>query len=363
MFSVGLLPVITRPTRIHHMSATLIDHIFESNKTNRYIAGILLTSLSDHFPTFYIEECKTVKIAQKPFKTRIINEKTIPAYENILRTAPWGSIYKDDPKSSFDSFFEIINNAGDLAFPEVDVKPKNCSSFRNPWMSRGLLISSQSKNKLFRKKLSNPSPLNTNKFQTYNILFNKFKRNAKKMYYFKQFDLKKDNIKQTWTLIRDVIGTQSKKRENLPLFFKQNQSILNNPKDIADGFNDFFVGIGPQLAAEVGPANKSYKSYMKDSGTAFNFPSILEANILGVIKKFKPKTSAGIDCVSNKLLKRIAPLIIGPLHYLINLSLETGFVAQQIKISKVIPLYKIGSADKNNFSNYRPISILSSFAK
>ena len=28
MFSAGLLPVITRPTRIHHMSATLIDHIF-----------------------------------------------------------------------------------------------------------------------------------------------------------------------------------------------------------------------------------------------------------------------------------------------------------------------------------------------
>ena len=105
MFSAGLLPVITRPTRIHHMSATLIDHIFESNKSNRYIAGILLTSLSDHFPTFYIEECKTQKISQKPFKTRIINEKTIPGYENILKTAPWGSVMKEDPKSSFDCFF------------------------------------------------------------------------------------------------------------------------------------------------------------------------------------------------------------------------------------------------------------------
>jgi hypothetical protein len=117
MFSDGLLPVITRPTRIHHTSATLIDHIFESNKENRYIAGIILSSLSDHFPTFYFEECKTVKISQKPFKTRIINEKTIPGYENILRTAPWGSVFKDDPKSSFDSFFQILSEAGDVAFP------------------------------------------------------------------------------------------------------------------------------------------------------------------------------------------------------------------------------------------------------
>ena len=96
---------------------------------------------------------------------------------------------------------------------------------------------------------------------------------------------------------------------------------------------------------------------MKDCGSVFNFSSVSETDILGVLKKLKPKTSAGVDCVSNKLLKRIAPLIIGPLHYLINMSLETGFVPQQIKISKIIPLYNTGSGDKNNFSNYRPISI------
>ena len=61
MFSFGLLPVITRPTRIHQASATLIDHIFVSNKLKGYIAGILISSLSDHFPTFYIEECQTEK--------------------------------------------------------------------------------------------------------------------------------------------------------------------------------------------------------------------------------------------------------------------------------------------------------------
>ena len=363
MFSAGLLPVITRPTRIHQTSATLIDHIFESNKANRYIAGIIISSLSDHFPTFYIEQLKTEKISSKPFKTRIINENTIPGYEQLLKSAPWTSIYKDNPKSSFDSFFQIIGEAGNLAFPEVDVRPKNSSSFQNPWMSKGLLISSKTKNKLFSKKVRNPSLLNISNFQAYNVLFNKSKKIAKKLYFSKQFEIKKENVRQTWTLIRDVIGSQTKKRENLPNFFKQNQDILNDPSDIANGFNDFFAGIGPQLAAEVQPASRSYQSYMKDCETTFKFSSISEASILNVIKKLKPKTSAGLDCVSNKLLKRIAPLIINPLHYLINLSLETGFVPQQIKVSKIIPLFKTGSGDKNNFSNYRPISILSSFAK
>ena len=186
---------------------------------NRYIAGIILSSLSDHFPTFYIEECKTVNISQKPFKTRIINEKTIPGYENILRTAPWGSIFKDDPKSSFDSFFQILSEAGDVAFPQVEVKPKTSSSFRNPWMSSSLLISSKSKNKLYCKKLKCPSLINVNNFHAYNVLFNKCKRNAKKLYYLKQFEIRKENVKQTWSLIRDVIGSQTKKKGRLAFIF------------------------------------------------------------------------------------------------------------------------------------------------
>ena len=30
---------------------------------------------------------------------------------------------------------------------------------------------------------------------------------------------------------------------------------------------------------------------------------------------------------------------------------------KQMKVSKIIPLYKSSSGDKNNFSNYRPISM------
>ena len=161
-------------------------------------------------------------------------------------------------------------------------------------MSKGLLISSKTKNKLFSKKVRNPSLLNISNFQAYNVLFNKSKKIAKKLYFSKQFEIKKENVRQTWTLLRDVIGSQTKKRENLPNVLKQNQDILNDPSDIANGFNDFFAGIGPQLAAEVQPASRSYQSYMKDCETTFKFSSISEASILNVIKKLKPKTSAGL---------------------------------------------------------------------
>ena len=105
----------------------------------------LISSLSDHFPTFYIEECNTFKEIPKPFQTRLSNEETIPGYENILKSANWGSVMKEDPKTAFDEFFQILGDSGNLAFPEVEILPKKYRSCRSPWMTAGLLISSKTK--------------------------------------------------------------------------------------------------------------------------------------------------------------------------------------------------------------------------
>ena len=120
-------------------------------------------------------------------------------------------------------------------------------------------------------------------------------------------------------------------------------------------------GIGSQLAAEIQPPQRSFETFLQQHDSVFKFSSVSELTLLHVVKKLKPKTSTGVDCVSNKILKQIAPIIITPLHYLINLSLQTGFVPNQIRVSKIIPLFKSG--DEHKFSNYRPILILSSFAK
>ena len=58
MYSSGLVPLITRPTRVTENSATLIDNIF-TNKGVRYdesIYGILVTDISDHYPIFCVDK-------------------------------------------------------------------------------------------------------------------------------------------------------------------------------------------------------------------------------------------------------------------------------------------------------------------
>ena len=103
-----------------------------------------------------------------------------------------------------------------------------------------------------------------------------------------------------------------------------------------NGFNGFFAGIGPKLAAEIGPTDVSFDSYLKgDKTSSFEFSRISEIDILYTCRQLKPKLSSGADFISTKLLKQIAPIIITPLHYLINLSLETGFVPKELKIAKM----------------------------
>ena len=49
-FAAGLTPTITKPTRITHSSATLIDNIYISNGfCNDTSSAILLSDISDHF--------------------------------------------------------------------------------------------------------------------------------------------------------------------------------------------------------------------------------------------------------------------------------------------------------------------------
>ena len=71
----------------------------------------------------------------------------------------------------------------------------------------------------------------------------------------------------------------------------------------------------------------------------------------------KNKSSYGPDLISPKLLKSSLPFLVDPLCHLFNLSFKTGFVPQQLKQAKVIPIFKSG--DKHDFNNYHPISLLS----
>ena len=157
LISKSFIPVITLPTRIKHQSATLIDHIWRNKITNNFKSGILISSLSDHFPVFYFEESKQKNENPQEIYKRKVNNTTIETFCNTIKSTSWVNVTNENsPKISFDKFFEKINSSVDLSFPFIKIKSKPKKFKHSPWMSSGLFISHRKKEKLFAKKISAP---------------------------------------------------------------------------------------------------------------------------------------------------------------------------------------------------------------
>ena len=88
---------------------------------------------------------------------------------------------------------------------------------------------------------------------------------------------------------------------------------------------------------------------------------IVELEILKIIDQLKPNKSAGHDKNGNFIIKTLSDVSYKATNmYILNLSLLTGIVPENLKVAKVIPIYK-KKTDAAVFSNYRPVSLLPCF--
>jgi hypothetical protein len=198
--------------------------------------------------------------------------------------------------------------------------------------------------------------------KTYNRILKQCIRQQKKSYYKSVFDKFKNNIKQTWATIKDIINKNSRSKQ-YPDYFIDNGTKTTDPAQIAKNFNNFFINIGPDLATSINtPPNKHFTDYLTNPcAHSFCFKNVNKDEIMKIIDNMKPKTSSGYDNISNKLLKYIKHIIAAPLTLLINKILSTGNFPNKLKLAKVIPIFK--KDDQFNCNNYRPISLLPSISK
>ncbi len=171
----------------------------------------------------------------------------------------------------------------------------------------------------------------------------------------------KNNINKTWNTLKRLIGKTTDK-SGFPNNFNINNTQVTDRQETAEAFNNFFSKIGMQTNQKVPKVNKSYKSYMPNpTPHSFFLEPVLSPDVLNITNQLKTKTSFGHDFISTKLLKATINEINDPFTHIINLSFETGTVPKDMKLAKVIPIFK--SSDQSLLKNYRPISLLPAFSK
>ena len=125
MISAGMLPVITKPTRITDHSATLIDHVY-TNMQGKISTGILITDISDHFGTIcVIETSKRVPSSTKDqYKyIRNFNDKNTNRFKAMLHDCDFSHIFTlDCPNVAYNNFMQIYTKSFEMCFPLKQTK-------------------------------------------------------------------------------------------------------------------------------------------------------------------------------------------------------------------------------------------------
>lgn len=362
IFSRGFVPSITKPTRVTLTSATLIDHIFTNNIHSKSVSGIIVTDVADHFGVFQIISGKSTFVKDTLIEKRSFSEHNISRFQYNLDETNFDHILLiKNAEDAYNEFIKLYKVAFDSAFPLKQIKPNRKYIKHEPWMTEGLLKSMRTKCKLFGKKLKQPTLLNISNYKIYLNLYNKLKRIMKVNFYKNEIDIKKHDIKATWQILKKAIGKTGDK-PNFPKTFTIDNKPVSDRTKISTLFNNYFANIGKLTSQSVPKSKKHFSDFLSNPITNSMFlEPIEESDILNVVKKLKPKTSFGHDGISTKIMKESIINILQPITHIINISLDTGVVPSQLKMAKVIPVFK--SSEPDLLKNYRPISLLPAFSK
>ena len=149
---------------------------------------------------------------------------------------------------------------------------------------------------------------------------------------------------------------------------EKENGLIHDKHEIANEFNNFFVNVGvaiqqqtSQSANNIIKPSKKYQKFVKSKLATFSLKTVSVKEVRDILMTLPDKKSCGRDNLPVSLLKPVVDIILKPLVYIINMSINSDEVPSRLKISRVHPIYKNGN--RSHMTNYRPISVLPITAK
>ena len=375
----GFSPLINKPTNFISQSATSIDQIWCNITSDNICSGVLNISNSSHMPIFAAipttaesmfdrneQNCTSIKVQN-------VNSKTIEKFHNALMNINSSyanqftikpSICRDECIDQFDSYYKCVKEAYNKCFLDsVDLKSQR-NFIDKPWITLGIAKACETKNKLhvdviLAKKRNDPNvqAIDQN-YKTYRTKLTMIRRDAKIKYFVDRFEKCQGDIKKCWKVINEM--RHRKKSLSFPNYIDVNKQLITDRRVIVRRFNEYFVGIAQNLNANKPSTDFSdYSIFMKNRNEASMFFEEIESSeIDSIITNLNPNKSSDM---SPRVLKIFRNMLSPTFATLFNNCMYAGVFPDVLKIARVIPLYKSG--DKNEISNYRPISLLPVFSK
>lgn len=362
----GFNSLVNKATRKNNLSESIIDHIFIKNHlSDDIISGIkpsvLETSLTDHYIislsinfNFHKQNLKEVKYIDKI------------DYQNLcqmVQNETWNDIYEiRDVNIAYNKFITKLHSY--IKNSTNKIKINNKTKKIKPWITMGILNSLRQRDKMKKKLSHNFTDALSTQYKKYRNKLNDLIKKTKNDYYNSKIKEANHNYKQVWNLINEATNTAQKHNLNKHItLIDAHGNGITDDREKANLFNDFFINIGKKLNDSIPTSNKNHEPPVNNKNICQSLflKPVTGNEIVQIIATLKKNSSSGEDGISAILIKKLHIFLIEPLKYLINLCFSTCQIPENWKISIVTPIYKAGN--KQEKTNYRPISVINNFAK
>lgn len=347
------------PTRITPTSQTSIDCVCTNLLDNELNVEVLDTCISDHTGQMCCIARDTDPSITLTTKRRHINNKNLLNLKEILKQEDWADVYNTtDINNAYGKFNTSIQRALNQTCPLIStrIKRKIKNVINDP-------AAIELKNQFLRAQNTFLlSGREDDKRRAFNLKkdYDLQLRQTRKQINITKIAESSNKSKTIWNVINSERKQKEESNQVTKLEIKGQETT--SPMEIADYLNTFFTTIAGETIKINRPENRQL------TPPALNRvpPNLMltptcRQEMAEIIGSLKPKSSAGYDEISAKLLKFCESELIDPLVNITNKSFSSGIFPSALKIAKVYPKFKNGSPTQA--SNYRPISLIPTFSK
>ena len=228
------------------------------------------------------------------------------------------------------------------------------STHSNPWYTTELRTLRCDRRRCEHQWRSHPCTQTLGFLRTATNIYNKALLAAKKLYYSELVTSNSGNPHQLWNTINNILHRHQS--PSLPT----NIPATSVAQSLAQFFDDKIVKLRAKIPSTHVSPHLPAPAIVPPVFGSFRPTTIAE--ISGIIKRL-PDKQCDLDPLPTFLLKKCLPVLAPTITNIINLSLSTGDFPSCFKQAIVTPLIKKPTLDKENLSNYRPISNLSFLSK
>ena len=314
-----------------------------------------------HLITFTVFRSQFTR--QKPIKTQYRDYSRFDAgkflrqlNDEIYRTS---TVSEDCPDIAHNTFAEKFCNAINKHAP---LKNKMIQGNQAPFMNKELAKAIMTRSRLKNIFIKFKNKQNWQAFAKQRNKCTKLRKKAIKSHFAKVTGNGMMTNRCFWKTVKSFLNSKADHGQQT-IILEENDKIHENPKNIAEIFNDYFVNIA-EITTGKPPLSYQEKVNVPEDRYSMH-PSIQQ-----ITSKFSERMplsipfttkGAGYDTIPAKLIQMSAGVITKPITNIINLTIQTGTYPELLKTATVSPVFK--KEDPLSKENYRPISVLTVFSK